>query len=280
MTAFSVYRPMLAHLASALFLKRVFQFRMEGSRMVKRYHHFAVALMAVVLTQPAVAKEKNASVEKPLASVAVALPWPAVGGDASAAVGGKKSGDTSAALSSARIIPLPLPGCEQSLGTVVSGALACAGYYEGNIFGGSAAKVAEQNLGISLLGSSIVVGAAGQDSAFDTFSKTEALANGNTIQFDRPLYGETIVGAHFGNIAGSAQNVSVLWLFDFGRAGVSGLTLNNVQGFSNSVLYSTGLASAVPEPTTWALMIVGVGAVGGALRSRRTRRPKRALVAA
>jgi hypothetical protein len=31
------------------------------------------------------------------------------------------------------------------------------------------------------------------------------------------------------------------------------------------------VASAVPEPTTWAMMLAGFGMVGGALRSRRTR---------
>lgn len=35
------------------------------------------------------------------------------------------------------------------------------------------------------------------------------------------------------------------------------------------VTYSSGMAGAVPEPTSWALMIVGMGLVGAGLRSRR-----------
>lgn len=38
---------------------------------------------------------------------------------------------------------------------------------------------------------------------------------------------------------------------------------------SNILLGSTGVASAVPEPATWAMMIAGFGVVGGAVRRRR-----------
>lgn len=49
-----------------------------------------------------------------------------------------------------------------------------------------------------------------------------------------------------------------------------------VRGFSNSVysyeLVVTGLTASagVPEPATWGLMILGFGAVGGAMRRRRS----------
>jgi hypothetical protein len=33
-----------------------------------------------------------------------------------------------------------------------------------------------------------------------------------------------------------------------------------------------GLTASVPEPATWAMMIVGFGMVGGALRRRQARR--------
>jgi len=37
----------------------------------------------------------------------------------------------------------------------------------------------------------------------------------------------------------------------------------------DDLTYTTGVTAAVPEPTTWALMILGFGAAGAALRSRR-----------
>ncbi|WP_419809195.1 PEPxxWA-CTERM sorting domain-containing protein [Sphingomonas sp.] len=38
--------------------------------------------------------------------------------------------------------------------------------------------------------------------------------------------------------------------------------------FNDSTLFSGTISGAVPEPATWALMIVGFGAVGGAMRRR------------
>jgi len=37
----------------------------------------------------------------------------------------------------------------------------------------------------------------------------------------------------------------------------------------DDLTYTTGVTAAVPEPTAWALMILGFGAAGAALRSRR-----------
>ena len=44
----------------------------------------------------------------------------------------------------------------------------------------------------------------------------------------------------------------------------------NQQGFSNAVLITPpGGTPPVPEPATWAMMLVGLGIVGGAIRYRR-----------
>lgn len=40
-------------------------------------------------------------------------------------------------------------------------------------------------------------------------------------------------------------------------------------GFTRQVVFSTATA-AVPEPATWAMMLLGLGAVGCALRRSRT----------
>jgi hypothetical protein len=48
-------------------------------------------------------------------------------------------------------------------------------------------------------------------------------------------------------------------------------TDNGTAAFSgaSNVIFSASVAGAVPEPATWAMMICGVGMVGGAMRRRR-----------
>lgn len=101
----------------------------------------------------------------------------------------------------------------------------------------------------------------------------ESLPNINEINFGKTLYGSTLIGAHFGNVAQLAKNVSVFWLFDFGGEGVEHVSLNNIQGFSNAVLFNTG---PVPEPGTWALLLLGLAALGGTMRARHNE-PRRSV---
>ena len=91
------------------------------------------------------------------------------------------------------------------------------------------------------------------------------------IDFGQTLFGQTIIGAHFGNVDGPAGNVSVFWLFDFGTEGADFITLDSTGGFSNAVLYTTGGTPPVPEPATWAMMLLGFGAAGTAIRRSRRR---------
>lgn len=154
-----------------------------------------------------------------------------------------------------------VPTSCQSYGTtVVNGAINCAGFYSGNVFSGNATNVATQQAAVSYLGGSF-------DGNWGAVPSTTSLTGGNMISFGQTLYGQNIVGVHFGNIAGPEQNVSVFWLFDFGNAGANGVTLVNTQGFSNAQLYKVN--SPVPEPATWALLIVALGGIGGVMRMRR-----------
>jgi hypothetical protein len=95
------------------------------------------------------------------------------------------------------------------------------------------------------------------------------LVNGNQLDFGQTLFGQTIIGAHFGNIAGAATNVTVFWLFDFGTEGANFITLDDPQGFSHAALYTTGAAPGVPEPATWAMMLFGFGLAGFVIRRKR-----------
>ena len=156
-------------------------------------------------------------------------------------------------------------GSTCDLGFTTPDAIDCAGYYSGNLINGSALDIANQQDAIAALDGDFVWNGAWAD--VEAY-KVLTLENGNQLNFGTKLFGQTIVGAHFGNIAEGVGNASVFWLFDFGSEGVNSIILDNPKSFSNAVLYKTG---AVPEPATWAMMILGFLAVGFAMR--RTRRP-------
>jgi len=100
--------------------------------------------------------------------------------------------------------------------------------------------------------------------------------NGGIINFTTLLTGYTVFGIHAGNAGVSKNtgldgNATFLFAFDAG-SGVDMITVldrlsSNSTGLSNVALYRTG--SAVPEPATWAMMLVGFGAAGYSLRRRR-----------
>lgn len=155
--------------------------------------------------------------------------------------------------------------CDPNL--VSPSAQACSGYYRGNLLGGSPSKIDDQVVGVAALGADYTFD--GNWSPVDA-TKITTLAGGNMLDFGMMLYGETVIGAHFGNVAGPARNVTVFYLFDFGTEGASSVALNNVQGFSNAVLYNTG---AVPEPGIWMMLILAFGIIGFGMRARKAGGP-------
>ena len=164
------------------------------------------------------------------------------------------------------IEPPVVAPCDKTL--TAPDAQACAGYYDKNLLGNSAQQIADQKGAIHSLPGDFEFD--GNWAAVEA-TKVEALVNGNQINFGNTLFGLTVVGAHFGNVAGDAGNVTVFWQFDFGTQGAQFISLDDTQGFSNSVLYTTG-TPAVPEPMTWMLMLLGFGAIGLTLRKRPERK--------
>jgi hypothetical protein len=151
--------------------------------------------------------------------------------------------------------------------TVLTGWTACAGFYNSNVFGGDAAKVAQQKEAVEFLGGTY----DGNFNALFGFPELGDNSDGpRTINFGQTFYGKRIIGAHFGNI-GEAQdefgNVSGFWMFDFGTQGASSITFVQSRGLSN--LYVFDGAAPVPEPSTWALLIASFGVLGAAMRRRQ-----------
>nr|WP_314445547.1 PEPxxWA-CTERM sorting domain-containing protein [uncultured Sphingomonas sp.] len=155
-------------------------------------------------------------------------------------------------------------GC--STAPLAPGADKCAGYYAKNQFSNKTANVALQQGAVDLLlgtGNYTVDWNALQDagkvvSGSDTAALSKLLAGAG---------GQVLLGLHWGNVPGPHQNVSAFYLWN--NAAIGSIALTDADGYSNAVLYRSTAVAAVPEPGTWALMLLGFGAVGGSLRRRR-----------
>ena len=175
----------------------------------------------------------------------------------------------------------------------VNGAVACQGYYGGNLITGStgSATTADQLAIINLLlngtastGDSSPTNNTGAYNPpytgldYDTVLGSLANLNGTaTLDFGSlTLSGFTILGAHFGNNTDSdVNNVTAFWLLDLGNTTTNTIALSNGQGSSNAQIFATG-TPAVPEPATWGMMLLGFAGIGMTLR--RSRRSNGALM--
>lgn len=156
--------------------------------------------------------------------------------------------------------------CTTYTTSIITGWSSCVGFYNGNVF--NQADAALQQAAVTQLGGSF-------NGDFGSLLGFGSLSNGSngarTINLGQTVYGPTIVGLHFGNIGGPEGNVSAFYKFDFGSQGTSSISLVQSMGLSNLWVYQS--TAAVPEPGTWALLILGFAMVGGALRAARKQRP-------
>lgn len=179
---------------------------------------------------------------------------------------------------SAVIASLAIPSAAQATATVVGPAdtispctnfafsvaiTACAGGYSANLLQtsltdptGLAALVAlgAPNTGIFL------------EPKLENLDSTTGVINFGTL-----LTGMTVFALHAGG-AGDGDQGTFFFQFDAG-AGVDMITITDrlnsrATGLSNAALFQTG-AGAVPEPGTWAMMLIGFGAIGMSTRRRR-----------
>jgi hypothetical protein len=75
---------------------------------------------------------------------------------------------------------------------------------------------------------------------------------------------------------GPGDEATAFFKFTAPSGGINTLDLN-VSGWSNAEIWVNG-GMTVPEPATWAMMLLGVGAIGSAMRA--SRRSSKALAAA
>jgi hypothetical protein len=95
------------------------------------------------------------------------------------------------------------------------------------------------------------------------------------LTFGQTLFGDQVLSV-------KVKNNTLLFDFDFGTTGANSVLLG-VQGLSNAMLITPlgdgtgggsgtggdGGVGAVPEPSTWAMMLLGFGGMGFAMRRRR-----------
>jgi hypothetical protein len=153
----------------------------------------------------------------------------------------------------------PPPACGGSLGSFSPGANACYGFVSGNVLDNSPTDVGIQTAALASLGLTFT--------NFNDYLKILP-TDPTFLDFGQALYGDTVIGIHFGNGSG-VGNSTGFFRFDFASS-VSGITLN-IPAVSDVVLYKTTNVptTAVPEPATWATMLLGFGAIGFAARRRR-----------
>lgn len=162
-------------------------------------------------------------------------------------------------------------GCASDLVfTGSSSLIACYGRYDKNVLNNNdngiinGALVALDYDGTAIsynaIGSSFILGLDGD-------------APDATVNFPGLLNGTIFVGIHSGG--GGRNGVGNTTTFYKINAVNLDSFLFHPQGASTATLLATvPSASAVPEPSAWALMIVGFGLVGAGLRRRRTAEPR------
>jgi hypothetical protein len=150
-----------------------------------------------------------------------------------------------------------------TLSDISPGATACQGWYEGNLNSGNSTDLANEALIVnSLLGTSYT----GSNLPFTDVTGI----SGSTITFASALTGTVLLGVHVGAANGAGgigyDGTAFYTLVDPG----SSVTLN-IPGLSNARVFGV---AAVPEPGTWAMMLLGLGSLAWLIRrNRRAVRP-------
>lgn len=150
-----------------------------------------------------------------------------------------------------------------SLGDITPNAIACSGFYSGNLLSNTSTDIAAQTTALASIGYTF-------NGDYTTVQLQQNLSGTTTIDFAGLLTGINYIGVHYGNgngaPTGGQGGTTAFYEIDAG-AGLDSFTLNFPA--SSSVALYTATPGAVPEPATWAMMLLGFGAVGTAMSRRK-----------
>ena len=161
------------------------------------------------------------------------------------------------------------------------GAIACVGYYDDNAMLTGQAGQAPSSGATTAIQTLLSGNPSVQDSEpgyvppydldVDTIlDNIEGLGGTATFTLlnDTFMSGLTVLGVHWGNNGDSTgRSITAFYLFNLTGSSDTITLGNNGLGSSNAQLYATG--GAVPEPATWAMMLLGFGGIGFAMRRGR-----------
>lgn len=140
----------------------------------------------------------------------------------------------------------------------------CFGRYSGNTLSNNPGDNTLNNAALTALGY------AGPPISYNTIPAGNILSglNGNTsVNFPGLLNGTVYFGVHYGNGQNGPGNSTTFYKIFATNLDI--ITLN-LGASSTATLFAVTAAPSVPEPAAWAMMLLGFGALGFALRRPKT----------
>lgn len=164
---------------------------------------------------------------------------------------------------------VPVTGASNTCDTVpvadtTPASIACAGYFSGNILDNSPGDKPTITAALAALGVTY---------SGDISNYTGGAVSGNLSAFlgsPGGFTGVQIIGIHWGNGSLNSDptvgNTTAFYKIDFGSTPTQ-LSVN-LNGISNAYLFTS---AALPEPSTWGMMLLGFAGIGFAMRRSRRR---------